>query len=300
MQRFVRALEWSVLLPVWREATQMRWLRVVAASGVGFVWFIVVMGVIGVATGAGSEDDTPKYPAGSLTVTEPDEGATLDTEEIVIRGTAPPEAEVRRDIRGGKKDDKFDADADGRWEYRTKLDEGENTFNFFLQDAKDVKAKLTVKYAPPVVATASPKPATRTPAPATQTVAPTAPPQTPATTPVPTAAPITYIITLRDDVSIGVCVRIVFRVRVSRPFSNEDELRRIAQEIIDDEISTNDVNAIGFFFYLPDTDTNDIYTAGKADWAPDGVWSKACDVDTGDYSSHQLGAIDSNGVLQSP
>ena len=101
----------------------------------------------------------------------------VDTEEIVIRGTAPPGAEVRRDIRGGKKDDKFNADANGQWEYRTKLDEGDNDFDFFLQDAKDVKAKLTVKYAPPVVAEPTPEPSpspeptpTATPEPSMPTV----------------------------------------------------------------------------------------------------------------------------------
>jgi len=274
----------------------MQWLRVVAASGVGFVWFIVVMGAIGIATGAGS-DDTPKYPAGSLTITEPVDGATVETEEIVIRGTAPPGAEVRRDIRGGKKDDKFNADADGKWEYKTRLDEGDNEFNFFLQDAKGVKAKLTVKYAPPVSSepTESPSPEpTEAPTAQPTTTVPTAAPTQP---PAPTAAPITYDIAEREDISIGPCIRINYRVRVSGPLT-EPELRRIAQEIIDDETGNNDVNAIGFGFYLPGTDTTSYYTAGKADWAPDGEWGTACDVDTGDYSRHKLGAIDTNGALE--
>ena len=130
------------------------WWKGPILGGGGFVLLIIVASV---ATG-GTSDEPPKYPAGSLTVTEPVDGATVDTEEIVIRGTAPPGAEVRRDIRGGKKDDKFNADANGQWEYRTKLDEGDNDFDFFLQDAKDVKAKLTVKYAPPVVAEPTPEP----------------------------------------------------------------------------------------------------------------------------------------------
>ena len=130
------------------------WWKGPILGGGGFVLLIIVASV---ATG-GTSDEPPKYPAGSLTVTEPVDGAMVDTEEIVIRGTAPPGAEVRRDIRGGKKDDKFNADANGQWEYRTKLDEGDNDFDFFLQDAKDVKAKLTVKYAPPVVAEPTPEP----------------------------------------------------------------------------------------------------------------------------------------------
>src|SRR3990172_1241525 len=149
------------------------WWKGPILGGGGFVLLIIVASV---ATG-GTSDEPPKYPAGSVSVREPVDGATVETEEIVIRGTAPPGAEVRRDIRGGKKDDKFNADANGQWEYRTKLDEGDNDFDFFLQDAKDVKAKLTVKYAPPVVAEPTPEPSpspeptpTATPEPSMPTV----------------------------------------------------------------------------------------------------------------------------------
>ena len=107
----------------------------------------------------------------------------------------------------------------------------------------------------------------------------------------PAAAPVTYEIAAREDVSFGAVVRIVYRVEVSGPLT-EEELGRIAQEIIDDETDQQDVNAIGFFFYLPGTDTNSIYTAGVADWAPDGDWAKADTVQSGDYSGHELGAID--------
>ena len=150
------------------------WWKGPILGGGGFVLLIIVASV---ATG-GTSDEPPKYPTGSLTVTEPVDGATVDTEEIVIRGTAPPGAEVRRDIRGGKKDDKFNADANGQWEYRTKLDEGDNDFDFFLQDAKDVKAKLTVKYAPPVIVEPTPEP---TPSPEA-TPTPTPEPSIPAVT----------------------------------------------------------------------------------------------------------------------
>jgi len=255
--------------------------------------FILLSFVAGVTSD--SSEDSAEYPVGSLRIMEPRDGATVSAEEIVIRGTAPPGAEVRRDIRGFERDDKFDAGADGQWEYPTKLDAGENTFSFFLQDAKDVTAKLTVMYEPPVVAeptvtvtvTASPTPAADTPEPVTPT-----PSNTPS--PEPTSQPVTYEIVERNPINIGSCVRIVNRVRVSGPI-NEADLLRIAQEVIDDETDQNDVNAIAFFLYLPGTDTTDIYTAGKVDWAPEGTWSKACDVDTGDYSTHEFGLIDVGG-----
>ena len=54
-QRIIRAAEWTVLLPVWREAAQATWIRVTGASFVGFLWFILIMGIIGVAAGGGDE-----------------------------------------------------------------------------------------------------------------------------------------------------------------------------------------------------------------------------------------------------
>lgn len=117
--------------------------------------------------------------------------------------------------------------------------------------------------------------------------------ETPAPTPEPTPtpeAPATYEIADREDVSFGATVRIVYRVSVSGPLT-EDDIRRIAQEIIDDETSQQDVNAIAFSFYLPGTDTTDTYSAGRAFWVPDGDWTSADTVRAGDYSKHELGAI---------
>ncbi len=121
-----------------------------------------------------------------------------------------------------------------------------------------------------------------------------------APTPEPTAtpeAPATYEIADREDVSFGATVRIVYRVSVSGPLT-EDDIRRIAQEIIDDETSQQDVNAIAFAFYLPGTDTTGPYSAGQAFWAPDGDWSSASTVRAGDYSGHELGAIDVGGAFR--
>jgi len=105
----------------------------------------------------------------------------------------------------------------------------------------------------------------------------------------------TYETLQREDVSFGSVVRVVYRVGVSGPLS-EGDLRRIAEEIIDEEKGRNKVNAVGFFFYLPGTDPMGTYTAGKADWAPDGDWSKADTVTTGDYSKHKL-VVETKGAL---
>ena len=119
---------------------------------------------------------------------------------------------------------------------------------------------------------------------------------TPSATAQPTIAPVTYEIADREDVSVGATVRITYRVSVSGALTDAD-IRRIAQEIIDDETSQQDVNAIGFYFYLPGTDTTGVFTAGGADWAPDGDWESADTVQAGDYSRHEIGAIDLGGAL---
>jgi hypothetical protein len=111
-----------------------------------------------------------------------------------------------------------------------------------------------------------------------------------------TAAP--YEIVERDDVSLGGVVRVirvVFRVRVERE-ATEAQLRQIAEDIIESEKKAQSVNAISFFFYLPGTDTSGLYTAGKADWAPDGKWENADQVEAGDYSRHQL-VVEAGSVL---
>ncbi len=105
------------------------------------------------------------------------------------------------------------------------------------------------------------------------------------------ASAVVFEIVQREDVSFGATVRIVYRVTVSAPISEAD-LSAISEHIIETETSSQDVNAIGFLFFLAGTDTNSVYTAGKADWAPDGDWARADTVQAGDYSSHELGAIE--------
>lgn len=119
-----------------------------------------------------------------------------------------------------------------------------------------------------------------------------------AVTPTPESIAMPYEIVERDDVSLGGVVRVVrvvFRIRVERE-ATEAQLRQIAEEIIESEKKAQSVNAISFFFYLPGTDTSGLYTAGKADWAPDGKWENADQVEAGDYSRHEL-VVEAGSVL---
>jgi hypothetical protein len=91
----------------------------------------------------------------------------------------------------------------------------------------------------------------------------------------------------REDVSEEGLVLVAFSVSVSSEPTNT-ELEEIANQLIADETEDVDVNAIGFFFYLPDSDTSGPYTAGTGDWAPNGNWDDAGIVVAGDYSTHEL------------
>ncbi|NQT84619.1 hypothetical protein HQ563_16490 [bacterium] len=95
--------------------------------------------------------------------------------------------------------------------------------------------------------------------------------------------------------SYGKVVRLQYRVRTSRA-PTEGELRAICNRIIKREKERKPHNALSFLFYLPDTDPHGFFTAGKAEWAPDGIWGDAAKMATGDYSRHKL-AVDCRNAL---
>jgi hypothetical protein len=49
---------------------------------------------------------------------------------------------------GGPKDESILANSGGDWQYLAELEEGENTFDFFLQEDDDVRATVTVVFSP--------------------------------------------------------------------------------------------------------------------------------------------------------
>ncbi len=65
-----------------------------------------------------------------------------------------------------------------------------------------------------------------------------------------------------------------YRVRVPREMTR-DELTAISRQMVQDAQESQRVNAIRIFFYLPDSDTEGVFTAGRAVWAPGGDWRKA-------------------------
>ncbi|MFC1785642.1 hypothetical protein ACFL0J_08480 [Candidatus Neomarinimicrobiota bacterium] len=73
--------------------------------------------------------------------------------------------------------------------------------------------------------------------------------------------------------------------------SNEQELKTISEEIIENLKNKEYQNAVTIFYYLPNTNTDGFYTAGMVDWSPFGDWAKADKVLEGDYSKHKYKII---------
>jgi hypothetical protein len=83
-----------------------------------------------------------------------------------------------------------------------------------------------------------------------------------------------YSVVKASDHSYPGAVRKALRVRVAREVTQE-ELTAISARIIQLATSQQKINAIKIFFFLPESDTDGSFTAGKATWAPGGDWSRA-------------------------
>lgn len=104
-----------------------------------------------------------------------------------------------------------------------------------------------------------------------------------------------YQIVEVEDVSFNNVKRYRVRSYVDKILSyRENEL--VSEKIIAEITKSKSSNAISIFYYLPESDINSSYTAGMAEWAPYGDWSKADEIITGDYSKHQLKVSQGNAL----
>ena len=89
-----------------------------------------------------------------------------------------------------------------------------------------------------------------------------------------------------DDTSFGLTRRLRYRIQLPERYS-EAQARIIAESIVEANHRRGDlVNALYFAFYFPGSDTT--WADGLIAWAPDGDWSKASSVKTGDYDSFRF------------
>jgi len=76
-----------------------------------------------------------------------------------------------------------------------------------------------------------------------------------------------------DDVSYRGADRMAVRIRVADPLSRA-EIEALCMDLLKRAVLQRQ-DAVAFFFYLPDTNPRGLFTAGKAEWAPFGDWSRA-------------------------
>ena len=104
-----------------------------------------------------------------------------------------------------------------------------------------------------------------------------------------------YTILSIKNVSYSTVKRYDVRVRVGYMLSN-NELKQVSEAIVEELKLTRPHNALTLFYYLPDSDTNGLYTAGKAVWAPYGDWSRADEGYSGNYTNHILRLFQGNAT----
>lgn len=134
---------------------------------------------------------------------------------------------------------------------------------------------------PVPVATDTPRPTeTPTPAPvATDTPRPT---ETPTPIPVPT-----YQIVEVEDISVARAVRFQVKAVTEFPISIE-QINGLCEQVVENLKNQESLNAVVVFLYDTRSLWSDAYSIAKCEYAPNGVWADAVNVQTGDYSTHEF------------
>jgi len=131
-------------------------------------------------------------------------------------------------------------------------------------------------------------PATDTPRP---TGMPTAAPVAtdtpgPTETPIPVPVP-TYQIVEVEDISVARAVR--FRVKAITEFPiSVEQINVLCEQVVENLKSQESLNAIVVFLYDTRSLWSEAYSIAKCEYAPNGVWADAVNVQTGDYSTHKF------------
>jgi len=95
-----------------------------------------------------------------------------------------------------------------------------------------------------------------------------------------------YRIVNEEDLSFSNVIR--WQVRATSTIINptHDQVESIAKDIVKKVKEERAVNAISIFLYHDGDDIYGVYTIASIDYAPYGDWSRADEVNTGDYSKH--------------
>ena len=96
------------------------------------------------------------------------------------------------------------------------------------------------------------------------------------------ASEVAYRIVEKEELSFSNVKRFIWSVVVDEEVSVTD-LELISKEVIEDAKKGEEFNAIAIHFYDHDEYIGKGYTLGQAEYAPDGDWSKADTISTGNY-----------------
>jgi micrococcal nuclease len=122
--------------------------RVVLRPARSRLFVPLFMGLVVVGCGsAGLSQDAPQRDSGSLSVESLADGDVVRKDRIKVRGSAPPGAEVIRDISFSP-DDRTRANPGGRWTITVELDEGANELTFRIGDDDETAVTIDVTYEP--------------------------------------------------------------------------------------------------------------------------------------------------------
>lgn len=159
----------------------------------------IVAGGIFVLAVAGSVSGNPEDGEEGLTIESPEDGATVSSDSIQLRGTAPANAEIVQDISFAS-DRRTSAGGDGAWVLTVDLEVGENDITVRVGSDDATAKTIRITYEPELGADSSPTETPRaTPRPTRQPATPRPTPRstpdastprpTPDPTPVPTPRP---------------------------------------------------------------------------------------------------------------
>ena len=97
-----------------------------------------------------------------------------------------------------------------------------------------------------------------------------------------------YTIAEEGDLSIAGAERWEYWLVPDDIFISESEVEAIVSDALETAKEDRDLNAVAIWVIDDERQVGNGFTMAKAEYAPEGEWSKAMEVSAGDYDSHEL------------
>lgn len=216
--------------------------------------FVTLAAVVGIAISACAGSGGSLSESGVLTIESHTDGDTVATSSVQIRGTAPANAAIVRDVSFGR-DTRTTADASGDWVLTVDLDEGANDLTFRIGDDESTSKTIRINYEPETAATDEGEP----------TAEPT---EEPDVEPTPTSEPTSGVATFGSgDLVVGSDVEPgTYRTRSAQSFCYWERLSGFGGTL--DEIIANGTGA-GYFTVTIAASDAGFNSSGCGQWSAD-------------------------------